>query len=162
MKHRLTTVLAIAFLSLSVPALAEGSGTQGVDPSSFAIRVGLGSDPDQIIGGVNFLETEIANNLYLEPNAELGVGDDHLIVSATAPFHYRFQTSAKVQPYAGGGVIVGLDRVDKKDKDDTNLEISLRATGGLFFNAGNTEMFAEVSLIFGDLHDIQVMVGWRF
>ena len=157
MKHRWMTVLALAFLILSAPALAQGK-----DPSAFSIRVGLGSDPDQIIGGVNFLETEIANNLYLEPNAELGFGDDHIIVSATAPFHYRFQTSAKVQPYAGGGLIVGLDRVDKNDKDDTNLEIGLRATGGIFFNAGSTEMFAEVSLIFGDLHDIQAMVGWRF
>ena len=156
MNHRMIFP-SLVFLILSAPASAQGS-----DPSSFSIRVGLGNEPDQIIAGANFLETEIANNVYLEPNAELGVGDDYLILSGTAPFHYRFQTSAKVQPYAGGGVIVGLARVDKNNNDDTNLEIGLRATGGIFFNAGNTEMFAEVSLVFGDLHDIQAMVGWRF
>jgi hypothetical protein len=125
--------------------------------------VGLATSPDQIVGGVHFLETEIANNLYLEPNAELGFGDDHLIVSATVPFHYRIAVNARVKPYAGGGVTLGLDRVDKGNNNDTNFEIALRGTGGIFWQLREGQvMFAELNLIFGDLHDVQAMVGWRF
>ena len=114
-----------------------------------------------MIGGFNFLETRIAKNVYLVPNAELGIGDDHLILSATAPFFYRFVTSTSLRPYVGGGVTLGLDRNDKKD--DTNFEIALQVSGGLIFplNSG-TEMFAELNLGSGDLRDIQAMVGWRF
>ena len=162
-KDRLPLLFLTLFI-VFVPAAAEESNTTASDTSTWGVRVGLGTDPDQLIGGVNFLETVIAKNVYLEPNAELGFGDDHIILSATAPFHYRFQTQAKVQPYAGGGVTIGLDRHDKpNDNSDTNFEIALRATGGVIFGLkGGTEMFGELNLIFGDLHQIQAMVGWRF
>jgi len=160
----LLLVLSALVLGLAVPAAAQDSPSPSKNTSEWGIRVGLATDPDQIVGGVHFLETWIAENLYLEPNAEIGIGDDHVVLAATAPFHYRFQVDAKVQPYAGGGVTVGLDRIDRPgDGDDTNFEIAARATGGITWRLRDgTEMFAELNLIFGDLHDAQVMVGWRF
>ena len=162
LQRLLPAVLVMIFIA--VPAIAQESAPSGDDTSEWGIRVGLGSDPDQLIGGVNFLETKIAKNVYLSPNAELGVGDDHLIVSATAPFFYRFETSSGIRPYAGGGVTIGLDRYDgPKDNSDTNFEIALQASGGVIFPLkSGAEMFGELNLGFGDLRKIQAMVGWRF
>ena len=162
LRRLLPTVLVLTFRVL--PALAQDSTSAGDGTSPWGLRVGLGSDPDQLIGGVNFLETKIADNVYLSPNAELGVGDDHLIVSATAPFFYRFVTSTSITPYAGGGVSIGIDRYDgPKDSSDTNLEIALQVSGGVIFPLkSGAEMFGELNLGFGDLREIQAMVGWRF
>lgn len=153
----------IVLVLVSFSAVAGESDPPGDERSKWGLRVGLGNSPDQLIGGVHFLETPVANNLWLEPNAEVGIGDDHLIVAATAPFHYRFRTDTKVRPYAGGGVTIGLDRKDKNDNTDTDMKIALRATGGVIFRLkGGQEMFGELNLIIGDLHDLQAMVGWRF
>jgi opacity protein-like surface antigen len=157
-------VLILAVLSLSTPALAQDPGRPGSGTSDWGIRVGLATDPDQVVGGVHLFETEIAKNVYLVPNFELGIGDDFLILAGTASFHYRFTTDAKVTPYAGGGPTVALARWDNPNGDnETDTEIALRITGGLIWrlNSG-TEMFAELNLISGDLHDAQAMVGWRF
>jgi len=164
MKRTCLLLLVAVALVLAAPATAEdstSSSSEGTSP--WGLRVGLATDPDQVVAGVHFLETRIANNLYLEPNVEIGFGDDHTILAATAPFHYRFQVDAKVQPYAGGGVTIGFDRIDRPGGDDTNFEIAARATGGIIWKLrGGTEMFAELNLIFDELHDAQVMVGWRF
>jgi hypothetical protein len=155
--------MAASLLMLVSPALAQDSALPGSSESSWGLRVGLATNPDQVVVGANFLETEIANNVFLEPNAELGFGDDVVMLTGTVPFHYRFVVDAKVRPYAGGGVLLGVARVDRGNEDDTEFEISLRATGGILWSLkGGQEMFAELGLIFGDLHDVQVMVGWRF
>ena len=162
--RRVFGLLFLAVLVLvSLPALADEADLPGTEKSKWGLRVGLGTSTDQNIGGAQFLETPIANNLFLVPSAEIGVGDDHWIVSATAPFHYRFRTKAKIRPYAGGGVTIGFDRKTKGSKDETNTEIALRATGGVIFRLkGGREMFGELNLVFGDLNDIQAMIGWRF
>ena len=163
MRRVLGSSFLIALALASFSAFADETDPPGSDRSKWGLRVGLGTNPDQVIGGAQFLETPIAQNLWLEPNAEIGVGDDHLIVSATAPFHYRFRTEAKVRPYAGGGVTIGFDRKTKGNNKDTNLEIALRATGGVIFRLkSGREMFGELNLIIGELHDLQAMVGWRF
>ena len=159
MRWSAAILICAAVLAVS-PALAQ---QPDVGKSRWALKVGLATSPDQVVGGVNFLETEIANNVYLEPNAELGIGDSSVIVSATAPFHYRFTVDAKVKPYVGGGVTLGVAWVDKNNNNETDFEIALRGTGGIFWQLdGGRVMFAELNLIFGDLHDFQAMVGWRF
>lgn len=151
-------------LALTASAAAEEASSSSKMSSPWGIRLGLATDPDQVVAGLNFLETRIAEDLYLEPNIEIGFGDDHTILAATAPFHYRFRVAAKVQPYAGGGVTVGFDRHDRPGGDsDTDFEIALRATGGFTWSLkSGTEMFAELNLMFDDLHDAQAMIGWRF
>lgn len=164
-RSKMFLVLCASFLLLA-PALAEdeaASGLPGSTASPWGIRLGLATDPDQLVVGANFLEFEITDNLWLEPNAELGFGDDVTMLTGTAPVHYRFVVDAKVRPYAGGGVTLGWARVDKHGETETEFDISLRATGGILWSLkGGNEMFAELNLIFGDLHDVQAMVGWRF
>jgi hypothetical protein len=156
-------VSLFVLIAVCAAATAMAQSTIADDTSDWGLRVGLASDPDQVVGGVQFLETRIADNLYIVPNAEIGFGDDAVVLTGTAPVHYRFEVDAKVRPYAGGGVTVGWIDYDRPNKDSRDFEIALRATGGIVWQlGGGQEMFAELNLIFGDLYDAQVMVGWRF
>ena len=166
--HRRSRGVALAVVAIaclgggSLPVLAQ-SGIADND-SAWSLRVGLANDPDQVVGGVHFLETEIADNVVLVPNAELGIGDDTIVIAGTVPVHYRFVVDAKVRPYAGGGVTLAwVDYDPPNGKGDSEFEIALRATGGILWRLdGGQEMFAEVNLGTRDLWDIQAIVGWRF
>jgi hypothetical protein len=155
-------ILLSALVVLTAPAWAQTD--IGSEVSPWGVRVGLASGPDQLVGGINFLETKVGENLFIVPNAEIGFGDDAIVLTGTAPIHYRFVVDGKVRPYAGGGVTVGWINKDKPNNNDsTDFEITLRGTGGIIWALkGGNEMFAELNLIFGDLYDAQVMVGWRF
>lgn len=146
----------------ALPASAQS--TIADNDSAWSLRVGLANDPDQVVGGVHFLETEIADNVYLVPNAELGIGDDAVVIAGTVPVHYRFVVDAKVRPYVGGGVTLAWVDYDPPNRPgDSEFEIALRATGGILWRLdGGQEMFAEVNLGTRDLWDIQAIVGWRF
>ncbi|HXV74959.1 MAG TPA: hypothetical protein VD788_01470 [Candidatus Polarisedimenticolaceae bacterium] len=165
-----TTVVVTAVLLAGLTAAPLGAQTGiGDEASPWGLRVGLATDPDQVVGGVNFLETPVATNLFIVPNAEIGFGDDAIVLTGTAPVHYRFVVDGSIRPYAGGGVTVGWIDIDLPDNanpnadDDGEFEIAFRGTGGIIWrlNSG-TEMFAELNLIAGDLYDAQVMLGWRF
>ena len=59
---------------------------------------------------------------------------------------------------------IGFDRKDKSGGgSETDLEIALQASGGVIWKLkSGTEMFGELNLTFGDLRDVQAMIGWRF
>ena len=155
-------VAVACVLAAGLPVNAQSAIGDG--DSAWGLRVGLANDPDQVVGGVHFLETELADNVYLVPHAELGVGDDVVVVAGTVPVLYRFVVDAKVRPYVGGGVTIAWIDVDPPNgKSDSSFEIAIRATGGILWRLdGGQEMFAEVNLGSRDLWDIQAMVGWRF
>jgi hypothetical protein len=153
-------IMAATLLALGGVVSAD---SLDVDQKSWGIRLGLAADPDQVLVGGHFLRTRIDRDLFLEPNAELGFGDDHTMFTVSAPVHYQFRrTDTGLLPYAGGGVTLGWD--DDDDADDTDFDIALRATGGVRFRtSGGHSMFGELNIIlFGDLHDAQAMVGWHF
>jgi hypothetical protein len=155
-------VAVACLIGAVVPASAQSAIGDG--DSAWGIRVGFANDPDQVVGGVHFLETELANNVYLVPHAELGVGDDAVVVAGTVPVLYRFVVDAKVRPYVGGGVTIAWIDVDPPNGNgDSSFEIAIRAIGGILWRLDSgQEMFAEINLGSRDLWDIQAMVGWRF
>jgi len=165
MRLPITTIVAICsstvLAALAAPVAAQTA--TGEEPSPWGVRVGVASDPDQVVAGVNFLETKVADNVYIVPHADIGFGDDAIVVSGTAGVHYRFEVDGSARPYAGGGLTVGWIDYDRPNNSSSDLEIGIRVTGGVIWRlkSGN-EMFAELSLISGDLNDAQVMVGWRF
>ena len=60
--------------------------------------------------------------------------------------------------------LLGLDHHDPTGRgSETDFEIALKAIGGsTWILKSRREFFLELSLIFGDLHDAQLMAGWRF
>src|SRR5512147_2409723 len=84
-------LIALPLLVLAVPASAQQMGYYGIGP-----RVGVASDPDQVVGGMQFNFGEFVPRLRFQPNFEVGVGDDYTIITATFPVHYRFKVDANV------------------------------------------------------------------
>ncbi len=145
----------------------EAAGQATTDTDDFGLRgwgprVGLGSDPDQLMGGVHFDLGEIAPQVAFQPDVILGVGDDVTSLVASLPVWYRFEgVSTQVTPYAGGALAVGLFNVDKRGNDDTNVEFGLQIGGGgeWRLNSGN-RFLVELRLDFGDVWDAAVFAGW--
>jgi hypothetical protein len=121
--------------------------------------LGVGLNPDQFIMGLHFRPGAIADNLYLQPNVEIGVGDDVTLFTVSVPLHYYFDTSYSAKPYAGGGVSMGVWSHD----DDSDFEVSIDLVGGLEWrlDSGNA-FFTELKFGLGDLHDIELIGGWMF
>lgn len=140
---------------------AADTSTKGWGP-----RVGLGSDPDQLILGVHWDVGLLTPHLRLVPNLELGLGDDHTILSTTVPLHYVFrEVDASFFPYVGGGLTLGFVNHDPPGggDDEDDLEAALRAIGGMEWRlSGQTNFFTEANLEFGDIHDLQLLAGWTF
>ena len=84
MRIRNLVLIVITTLLLSLPVWAEdesqgqNSSQGGIHLRGWGIRAGLGVDPDQLIVGAHWDLGEIVEHLRLQPNVELGFGDDVL------------------------------------------------------------------------------------
>jgi hypothetical protein len=125
---------------------------------------GVAGDPDQLVLGLHFDVGRIAPRVRFQPDVELGLGDNHTIFSFTLPAHYLLRTRTEIGPYAGGGIVVGLDDRDRRPpRDDTDVEIGIALTGGLEWRTDHGDRFSlELNLFAGDLHDFQVVGGITF
>ena len=161
---RYTSLLLIVLIALVPPASADGIALRGWGP-----RVGVASEPDQVLAGVHWDIGDLASHVRIVPNVQLGVGDDTTVIEGTVPVHYVFgKTGAGFTPYVGGGIAVAWFDVDHDDdndhdSDDSDVEIGAKATGGLEWGlkSGN-RFFLELNLGIGDLHDFQAVAGWTF
>jgi opacity protein-like surface antigen len=137
----------------------EGSGIRGWGP-----RVGLSSDPDQLVVGVHMDAGRLAPRVRFQPAVELGVGDHVTILSFKAPVHYRFPVSGDIHPYAGGGVSMGFVSFDEPfDHHDNDVNFAIDIIGGLEWQLRSGNLFSlEVDLMAGDLADFELMAGWTF
>jgi hypothetical protein len=124
----------------------------------------VANDPDQVIGGIHWDIGELATDLRLVPNFEIGLGDDHTILVLNAPVHYLFRdVDAGFTPFAGGGVALGWVDRDNGKNDDSDFEVALKGIGGVEWTMkSGTAFFVELDLVIGDLHDFQVLAGWTF
>ena len=151
---------------LVLPALWALPAAAGGNYEGWGVRGGLADSPDQVVVGAHWVFEEIAPNLRFMPNIELGDGDDHTILALAAPFHYMFRNAdTAFTPYAGGGVVLAWIDEDRPPPfgDDDDFEIAIRGTGGLEWQLKKRRrFFVEVSLIGGDVHDVQAMAGWTF
>jgi len=149
---------------------ATGHGGTGngsdIGWNGWGLRVGVTDDPDQVIGGAHFNLGEFVPHLRFQPDVQLGVGDDHTTLYATAPVYYRFDTDTRFTPYAGGGVSLGFvdrDLPSGSNADDTEFEAGFKVTGGLEWPRGQGQaFFVELSIGFGDVHDLAVLAAWSF
>ena len=164
MRNVLLALTALVTLAAAPgPALAadaeSGSGIRGWGP-----RVGLASDPDQLVFGLHLDAGRLAPRVRFQPDMEFGIGDDHFILAFTAPVHYRFPVKGDIAPYAGGGVSIGYVNHDHGDRaDDDDIEFAIDIIGGLEWqlHSGNL-FFVEFDLMGGDLQDFQLVAGWTF
>ena len=169
MKTRQLASIAVAALMLFLPAWAEdeereqSSDEGGIHLKGWGLRGGLASNPDQLVFGAHWDLGEIVKHLRLQPNVELGGGDDVITLFGEFPVHYMFRVQSKFTPYAGGGIVIGLAKYDRNNNSDTSVEGGVRILGGLQWPLKNGNPFAvEANIGFGDIHDVQVKVAYTF
>ena len=164
----LLVIVAVAVPTSAVAAAGSGSSRagSGIGWRGWGVRVGVTDDPDQVVGGVHFNLGEFVPRLRFQPDVQLGFGDDATTLFATAPVHYRFELDREFVPYVGGGVSFGFvdrDLPPTSNADDTEFEAGFKATGGLEWSlSGGRAFLVELSLGFGDVHDVQIVGGWSF
>ena len=149
----------IALLLLTVPSvsLAHGLGYQGWGP-----RVGISADPDQLFGGVHFDLGEIVEHLRLQPNVEIGFGDDVTSVTGSVAVHWLYEVDWQGwQPYSGGEV--GLNYLDFDGRRGSDTEFALNAVSGVETRLkSDNRLSFEIKLGIIEEPDVKLLVGWTF
>ncbi len=156
-----TAVCACVALLLAGQVSAQDFGYRGWGP-----RVGVSADPDQAYAGIHLDLGEFARNVRFQPNAELGIGDDAVLLALNVEAAYLFPVQQSWMPYAGGGfgvnfIDVDLPRNAQGDDDDTDFGLSL--LGGVQrTRSGAPDIFVELKLGLSDSPDAKIAVGWTF
>lgn len=159
--------IALIAVGIATATPAADIGFKGWGP-----RVGLSSDPDQVVGGVQFDLGEFTRNLRFQPSAELAVGDDMVAFFGNVMSAYYFPVKGSVTPYAGAQVTAWLLDFDgdgpgnngnDEFDDGFNTEVGLAALGGIETRfSGGTRFLAELQVELTHHPEIKLMVGWTF
>lgn len=154
-------VLAIMFgLLCTLPALAanRGVGFKGIGP-----RGGLTLNPDQIHFGGHIDFGDLADNLMMLANLEVGFGDDLTVVAPTFEVDYRFRSDwGAWTPYLGGGI---GPIFYSADGGGSGSELALYMQAGIGRGSAMSQsghFFLEGKLGLIDAPDGKITVGWTF
>lgn len=128
-------------------------------------RVGATVDPDQAHFGIHFDLGEIAERVRVQPNVEIGVGDDLTVVAINPELFYLFNHKSRWTPYAGGGLGVNIYNWDTgvAGVDDSEVEVGLNLLGGLeTMVSDRTKIFFEGKFGVGDSPDFKATFGFTY
>jgi hypothetical protein len=156
------TILCTLIFSLlcALPALAfnRGAGFKGIGP-----RVGLTLNPDQIHVGGHIDFGDIADNLMMLANVEVGFGDDITLISPSFEMDYRFRSDwGAWTPYLGGGIGPIFYSVDN---GGSGSDLALYLQAGIGRGSATSQsghFFLEGKLGLVDAPDAKFTVGWTF
>lgn len=159
MKKTLFTALTIVlFSSLTAFANARPVGLYGIGP-----RLGITVNPDQFHFGVHFDLGDLSDNLMLQPNLEIGIGDNRTIVAPTFEVDYRFRSDwGAWTPYLGGGI--GPVFISPEN-GNSNSELAVYMQFGIGKGSAlkkSGHFFLEGKLGLVDAPDFKATVGWTF
>ncbi len=140
---------------------------QGPMESSFGLRAGFSTSPDQLVLGGQMSVGEVAPNLSFDPNVELGFGDRATILSFNLDMHYHFALAGSAwRPYLGGGAGIHHIQIDLPpgvgDDSFTKVAGSFILGAGVPTRSGD-RFFGELKVGLGDwASDLKMLVGWNF
>ncbi len=159
MKKTLIIALIIGLLgSLTAYGSRRPVGIHGIGP-----RVGFTVNPDQIHVGAHFDLGDLADNLMMQPNLEIGFGDNLTVVAPSFEVDYRFRSDWGVwTPYLGGGAGPVFYSV-KNGGSNSELGIYLQfGIGKGSSHSTSGHFFLEGKLGLADAPDFKATVGWTF
>ena len=141
---------------------------QGPMESSYGVRAGFSTSPDQLVLGGQMSVGEVAPNLTFDPNIELGFGDRATILAFNLDMHYHFELARSAwRPYVGGGA--GIHHVQNDVPPGFPDDSRTRVAGSFIFGAGvptrsGNRFFGELKVGLGDSYtsDLKMLVGWNF
>ena len=154
-------VYGMVVLAATGAISAQDFGYRGWGP-----RVGLSLDPDQAYAGIHLDLGEFARNVRFQPNVEIGMGDDQVLLALNLEAAYLFPVKQSWMPYAGGGLglnYVNFDEPRGFSGDDDDTDVGLNILGGVQrVRAGAPDFFLELKLGLSDSPDAKFAVGWTF
>jgi hypothetical protein len=133
-------------------------GVHGVGP-----RLGLTINPDQFHVGAHLDLGDLTNNLMMQPNLEIGFGDNVTTVAPSFELDYRFRSDwGAWTPYLGGGV-GPVFYSTKHGNSSSELGVYLQFGIGKGHSGGESgHFFLEGKLGLADAPDFKATVGWTF
>jgi hypothetical protein len=161
MFKRLVLFCALGAL-LPLSALAQGPVV-----TSYGVRTGFSTNPDQLVLGGQMSIGEVAPNLTFDPNLELGFGDNVTLIAFNLDMHYHFDLQGSTwRPYVGAGAGINWFQFDLPapfaDDSETKVAGSLILGVGVPTQSGN-RFFSELKVGLGDwTPDMKLLVGWNF
>jgi hypothetical protein len=160
MKKIIALSLMVGLL-FTLPALASnrGAGYRGFGP-----RVGYTINPDQVHFGAHIDFGDLAGNLMMLPNLEVGIGDDLTTIAPSFELDYRFRSDwGAWTPYLGGGM--GPVFYSAKHGGGSSSKLGIYLQFGIGKGSSGSEsghFFLEGKLGLADAPDGKVTVGWTF
>jgi hypothetical protein len=141
---------------------------QGPMESSYGVRAGFSTSPDQLVLGGQISVGEVAPNLTFDPNIEIGFGDSATILAFNLDMHYHFELARSAwRPYVGGGA--GIHHIQFDVPPGFSDNSTTRVAGAFIFGAGvptrsGNRFFGELKVGLGSNYtsDLKMLVGWNF
>lgn len=148
-------------LLFTLPALASN---RGAGYCGFGPRVGLTINPDQVHFGGHIDFGDLAGNLMMLPNLEVGIGDNLTTIAPSFELDYRFRSDwGAWTPYLGGGM--GPVFYSAKHGGESSSKLGIYLQFGIGKGSSGSEsghFFLEGKLGLADAPDGKVTVGWTF
>ena len=161
-------LIALCVLALAIPVVAlaqSSSGSGGPILTAGGPRIGFSSGPDQVLFGGQLDLGNIAPDLTLNPNGEIGFGDDATTISLCGDLHYHFQLNdSPWRPYVGAGIgftHISVDLGPFGDASDSFVGMNIIG-GAIVPTQSGSRFFAEMKLGIGDIPDFKLLIGWNF
>ncbi len=122
------------------------------------LRAGATINPDQLHVGAHVDFGAVVPPLRLQPNVEVGFGDDQTVVSLNGDLLYDFPGTMF---YVGGELGINWVSWDINGQSGDDSDLGLSAIGGLRKTlASGTNMFLEAKLGLVDSPDFKFTVGF--
>ena len=130
--RRLGVYAALLATATAMPTLASAQG----------IRAGVSVDPEEFVFGGHVESDPLVDRLVFRPNAEVGVGDNRVLISLNFEFVYKVPLEDNPWVvYVGAGPALNITSFGdegRRGRDDTdvgggfNILVGLEHPGGLF------------------------------
>ena len=129
----------------------------------FGPRLGMTVNPDQFHFGVHFDFGDISNRLMMQPNLEIGIGDNLTVFAPTFELDYRFRPDwGAWTPYLGGGI---GPIFYSHENGGSNSEVAVYMQFGIGKGSALSKsghFFLEGKLGLADAPDFKATAGWTF
>jgi len=125
------------------------------------VRAGISGDPDQFYFGGHLETAPLLERLVFRPNAEVGVGNDLVLLAFNLEFAYKMPLDNPWTAYLGGGPALNILSFGDafRGRDDTEAEGGFNVLLGVEHAGG---LFTEFKVGVSNSPDLKLGVGYSF
>ncbi len=150
---------------VGVVILVLGFPNSSAAQEHVGIRVGISGDPDQFVFGGHIETSPLLDRLVFRPNAEIGLGDDLVLIALNLEFAYKIPIEDNPWTvYLGAGPALNILSFSdgdgrRRERDDTEVEGGFNILLGAEHGDG---LFTEFKIGASNSPDLKFVVGYSF